>query len=276
LKGPDLVVWAMGLAMAQCGTLDRAPVQVSFPQAFMHAGADGAEGTMVALYHAQITGEGQHVDVAAMESVIWSVVEVIPEWDLLKYNSKRPGSSLVRPSGKHAQIIWECQDGYVCYIINGGQLGAKTNRGLVDWMGQEAMAPLFMKNIDWDRWGWDEITQEELDSIAESVARFFKCHTKGEILDEAVKRNMQIVPIYDSKDTLASTQLRARQFWVDINHAELADNITYPGAFAQFSETPIRIRHRAPLIGEHNEEIYIEKLGMTIEEISTLKSRGVI
>ena len=63
-----------------------------------------------------------------------------------------------------------------------------------------------------------------------------------------------LCPVNTSKDIMENTQLKDRQFWVDIAHPELDTNIKYPGAFAKLSETPIKIKRSAPLIGEHNIE----------------------
>jgi crotonobetainyl-CoA:carnitine CoA-transferase CaiB-like acyl-CoA transferase len=75
---------------------------------------------------------------------------------------------------------------------------------------------------------------------------------------------------------LQSDQLKSREYWVDLEHPELGTKITYPGPFVKLSETPIRINRRAPLIGEHNEEIYIKELGMTHKELQALKRAKVI
>jgi formyl-CoA transferase len=61
-----------------------------------------------------------------------------------------------------------------------------------------------------------------------------------------------------------------------VEHPELARSIVYPGCFARFSGAPCRIRRRAPLIGEHNQEIYHGELGMPQEELVRLKEAGII
>ena len=53
-------------------------------------------------------------------------------------------------------------------------------------------------------------------------------------------------------------------------------SITYPGVFTNASETPLTISRRAPLIGEHNEEIYEKELGLSREELLILKQAGII
>jgi len=63
---------------------------------------------------------------------------------------------------------------------------------------------------------------------------------------------------------------------MEVEHPELGTTITYPGAFGIFSEMSPRISRRAPLIGEHNEEIYEKELGISREKLITLKQAGVI
>ena len=52
--------------------------------------------------------------------------------------------------------------------------------------------------------------------------------------------------------------------------------LTYPGAPVKMTETPWKIHRRAPLIGEHNEEVYLKELGLSREELALLKANGVI
>jgi crotonobetainyl-CoA:carnitine CoA-transferase CaiB-like acyl-CoA transferase len=63
---------------------------------------------------------------------------------------------------------------------------------------------------------------------------------------------------------------------VELEHPELGTAITYPGAYGFFSESPVKISRRAPLIGEHNEEIYEKELGISKEKLVILKQAGVI
>ena len=119
-------------------------------------------------------------------------------------------------------------------------------------------------------------TQEQFDLVVEPLAKFFKTLTKAEIQEEAVKRSIQLQPVLTAEETLASEQLMAREFWMNVEHDELNDTITYPGPFAKFTETPLNSWHRAPLIGEHNNEIYSKELGFSKEDIETLKGGGII
>ena len=75
---------------------------------------------------------------------------------------------------------------------------------------------------------------------------------------------------------MESAQLAARNYYVQVEHAELGETITYPGAPCKMTETPCQILGRAPLIGEHNEEIYVKELGMSPRRLHELKQVKII
>jgi crotonobetainyl-CoA:carnitine CoA-transferase CaiB-like acyl-CoA transferase len=145
-------------------------------------------------------------------------------------------------------------------------------------MDSEGFATDFLKNIDWFQLDLanPKVNQEYVNGIIEPITKFFKCHTKKELLERAVERHIMLFPLGSAKDTLESPQLAAREYWAEVEHPELGDTITYPGPFVKLSETPVVIRRRAPLIGEHNEDIYVDELGFPRKEMLTLKQAGVI
>ncbi len=275
-KGSDMVVFAMGMLMSQTGDQDRPPLQVSFPQSFLNASGDAAAGMMIAHHYRQRTGEGQHVDVAAMESVLYAGGEMLPEWTFLRHDGKRPGRYHVRPSAPDRPIVWDCRDGYCNFLLLAGQPGEKNNRKMVEWMEEEGKSTPYLSEKDWKKWDWTKTTREELDLIVEPFASFFKGKTKKELWDQAVKRSISLYPVNNSKETVENPQLAARDFWVDIKHDELNDTVIYPGPWAQFSKTPMNRWLRAPLIGEHNEAIYAGELGFSKTDLRLLKAHGVI
>ena len=80
----------------------------------------------------------------------------------------------------------------------------------------------------------------------------------------------------NSVDVLENLQLAARNYWADLEHPELDATFAYPRHFFLGSETENYVRRRAPLIGEHNDEIYGKELGLSSAEITALKEASVI
>lgn len=273
----DIVVMAMSGLMYITGNAEEPPLRISLPQAFLLASAHGAAATMVAHYFRETTGQGQHVDVSAQECVLWEIANVIPLWELNQIILKRVGSYLSgRWTGTKQRLLWRCKDGYVLFYVLGGAFGSKTNHGIIKWMEEENIVPDYLRNFDWTNFDMAEQTQEMQDQIEEPIARLFLKHTKAELYDEALKRGIMLCPVCTTKDIVEDTQLRTRDFWVRMSHPELSTSITYPGAFAKLSETALKIKRRAPLIGEHNLDIFEKELGLSKSELAVLRQAGVI
>lgn len=171
--------------------------------------------------------------------------------------------------------IYPCKDGYICYS-HGGSSRLSPSLPLIKWMDIEGYTDDFLKSFDWDRPDFAQIPQEDMDRIEGPTTKFFMTHTKAEILEGAVKYQIMLYPVATTQDMLENPQLAARGFWVELEHPDLGVTLSYPGAFGLFSEAPIKIRRRAPLIGEHNDEIYGKELGISKEKQLILKQAGVI
>jgi len=262
--------------MYMCGDPDRPPVRISFPQAYSHAGAEAAAGTMIALHHRQLTGEGQWVDVSIQQSAARLMLNARPFWEFTRQVLRRQGCFRGGVTGLNLrQQTWPCKEGAINFEILGGVIGAGTNRALAKWMDEEGMADDFLKNIEWENLDFAYMSQEFLDQISERFGRFFMTYTSAELYKGAKERRIMLYPVIDPKDIAENPQLAARGFWEEVEHPELNGSITYPGAFLKTTEMPLSIRHRAPLVGEHNEEVYGE-LGISGEELLTLKQGNIV
>ena len=271
-KISDIVAWAMGGYMYSVGDIDRPPVRISHhAQTYLHGGSQAAQGAIMALYHREITGEGQQVDVSIHDSATRCTPERITMWwDFNKRVAHRGGRQAIL--GR----IWPCKDGYVYAIYWGGPSAKRWNSPLVRWMENEGVADDFIKEFDWDTFNMMQATPEVQERIAEPTRKLFMLHTKEELLEGALKHNAQVYPMASIDEILENPQLAAREYWVEVAHPELSTTITYPGPFAKTTEAPPRISRRAPLIGEHNQEIYDKELGISREELLILRQAKVI
>ncbi len=275
-KDSDIVVMGMSGTVYQTGESDGPPVHISMPQACLHAGADAAVGIMMAYHHRENTGEGQHVDVSMQQSAAWFQANAVPTWELNQKILKRSGAFRAGMSKDVGQRqVWPCKDGYVFFNVIGGRTGAKSLSALVAWMDSEGMATDFLLNLDWDNFDMFTVTREEMDNISNPVGEFFKKHTGKELLKGAVAKGVSIGPLSSMEDLLNDECLNTRRFWKEIEHPELGESITYPREFVKSTEVDCSTQFRAPLIGEHNEEIYKE-IGISQEERQRLKRDGII
>ena len=138
------------------------------------------------------------------------------------------------------------------------------------------MAPDWLKCINWTTdYDATKISQEFIDRVENAMERFILTKTKNELYEESIKRRILIAPIQTTEEIAEDPQLLYRDFWLEIQHPELQDTLTYVGPSIGLTETPVSFRRRAPLIGEHNQEVYTE-LGLSRDELIILQEGGVI
>ncbi len=278
-KTSDLTATAMSGWLYLSGDSDRPPLRVGVPQAYLCAGAEAATQTMIALHYADMTQEGQHVDVSIQQSVIPNTLQAIPLWQLDQVTLERAGAFRVGlASGVKQRQTWPCKDGFVNFLIYKGLTGAKTRQGLVALMEEVGFNTDYLKHIGFERpeWGVTEPGQDDWVRIEEPIGRFFIANTKEWLVKEGMKVQCAIVPVASPADVSSYPQLEAREFWLQVEHPELDTVITYPGHFAKLSPVPCRVWRRAPLIGEHNMEVYHDELGFSKEKLIMLKQAKVI
>ena len=268
-QGSDLVGLAMGGLMYTQGDADRSPLAFTAPQAALHGGAEAVAGAMFAHVHRERTGRGQHVDVSVQEAVTWTLMNTTSYWDLNRVNIGRDGAVKNRPSGTTARLHWPCKDGYVTFG------GTNEWAGMSRWMRDEGIDDKILDR-DWESMDRFSFSQEDVDALEELAQSFLAARTAQELYDGAVKWRFMLYPIFTTADLSQYRQLQERDFFVEVEHDEIGERLTYPGPFLRTSEASPRIRGRAPLIGEHNRQVYQGELGLTLDEMRVLKANGVI
>ncbi len=265
-KATDIVVWSMGGMQYASGDDDRPPVRITFPQADFHGGAQAAAATLAALWHRQNNGgRGQRADVSNQVAIIWTLMNISTLPMLHKTNMERAGAyrRLPRVDGPRLKLraVHRCKDGFVTSMISGGRRARSSMIPLTDWMEEEGVCPEFMRGRDWTTWEMDELLAlgdegaREVEAVYGALDDFILTKTKAELYDRALSHRFLLAPCNTSKDMYEDPQLRSRDFWHTLNHPELEESLTYLGPYLKLGESPMTIRRRAPLIGEHNAEI---------------------
>jgi crotonobetainyl-CoA:carnitine CoA-transferase CaiB-like acyl-CoA transferase len=277
-KASDIGIMAMSGCMYLVGDTDRPPVRTSIPVSYVWTGAYAALGTLMAFFHRQMTGKGQLVDVSAQASVAWSADTAPFYWEADGTMTKRVGNAIAGRSihGAVMPAAYPCKDGYICWLIYGARSGGITNKETVKWMEEQGITTDWLKAQDWDKFDPGPATQEDFDQLTKPVTNFLSGITKMEFLEEAVKRRIMGYPVSTAKDIMENPQLKAREVWQEVEHSELGTKMTYPGPWVKMSESSCEIKCRAPLIGEHNHEIYVQELGLSEQELVILKQGRII
>jgi crotonobetainyl-CoA:carnitine CoA-transferase CaiB-like acyl-CoA transferase len=276
----SIVLWALSSQAYITGDADRPPLSPSYPIPYFFGAMQAAIGSLIALYHRAVTGHGQYVDAPSILSLAWATgSEPQGLWLNDKVNVKRSGRFWPRPQPKadgsigyvNVPLTYPCKDGGVKFFpfVEEGMLVSTT--GMAQWAIDEGMGTEALKTVNWRAWNWQVVSQELVDDVTGCFARVFMNHTKDELWKEAQKRGIQLYPLFTAKDMLNFPQLSIRDFWEKVEHPELGETFTYPGAFTKLEEGSCHIRRRAPLIGEHNEEIYVREMGLSKEDLVMLK-----
>ncbi|MFC1978251.1 CaiB/BaiF CoA transferase family protein [Chloroflexota bacterium] len=274
-KGPEIVMWAMSGMMNLTGEPDQPPVQISVPHLYYRAGTQAASAGLMALYWRERTGEGQFIDVSIRDSILWSTLHTQQFWDMNKVNLAREGAS--RQFGLTSiRFVYPCQDGHVVFRIFGGAAFAEGQRALVAWMDSEGMASDLLKNVRWEEIYTSTATTAMADELGEVFGKFFLTKTKNELWQEALKMRVPLAPVNTIEELSERPHCVSENFWTNLEHDELGDNINCPGPPVKLSRTAWATERRAPLIGEHNEEVYAGELGLTLESLFVLKQAQVI
>ena len=260
-KTSDLVSMAMGGWVFICGDEDRPPVRFSIDQAYLQAGAQAAIGALIAHYYREIEGIGQHVDVSIQEAITWLLTYPFYYWYVAQIIFARAGFRQKRMNVTYRRV-YPCKDGYVSSMVGSGLMLGPMQERLVKLMDEEGKAGN-LKGVDWRSTSFDNVTQEDMDRWEETLLQYFITKDKAELESLAVEHELFLNPVNDIKEVYEYSQLAERNYWKPIKHDELDRTFYYPGFWFLgdlFSPGP---QKRAPLIGEHNDEIFIKELGFS-------------
>lgn len=279
-KGSDIVVSAMGGLMNIQGDPDRAPLRAAAEQAYLQGSLQAAVGTFAAHYEREFSGLGQFVDVALQEAMVWTIDNSAVSWDLAevvvgRHGSKRLATDLL------VDCVFQSKDGHIAVIpVMGGEVGIT----LFEWIKKQWITDGLTEGeiaiLEAD-WGdplelTQEMTQGIIDNRERIAADFFRTMSTADLMMAAQEKGLELTAMCTPEDFVSDIQLESRNYFAKVVHPELDDTLTYLGSPYKMSETPWQIWRRAPLIGEHNLEIYQGELKFTDEEFLRLKEEGVI
>lgn len=277
LHGDDLVIAATGGFMFLCGDEDRPPLRLPLWQAFCHAGAEAAVGTLLAHLARGRTGRGQHVVVNAQAAMAWTLMNA-QAFPVFHGDCLRRSGIYVGSRGVRRRMIFPCRDGHVSLLLMGAQ-GAPSTRALMGWMDEHGMLPDWLRAWPWEQWepGWvmgmTPESQAEMVRIEDAVAAFLGTRTKAEIYREGVRRRILIAPVATVADIAGNEQLAARDYFRTVDDTVLGCAVRFPGPFARLSGTPLANPRRPPEPGEHNAAVYGELCG---QDVAALTRAGAI
>ena len=257
-EGEEIVSYAMGAVMSISGTQDREPLKHGGFQAQYEAGLNAAAATSIAPLIQQRTGEGQHLDISITECVSSTMIE---NQTLYAFT----GAVQARRSPE-ASIFGHpipCKDGWVICQAGGGV----TWDDIARFFGStELLQPRFASEAesgDYD----PEMDKAIIDAITD--------RGKWELFDSASMIRVLVGPVQTPEELARCPQLAARGFYREVDHPVMG-KIKVPAVLFNLSAAPYQLRSPAPLLGQHNQEVYHDRLGYSLEDLERLGQLDVI
>ncbi|HEV2170176.1 MAG TPA: CoA transferase, partial [Candidatus Binatus sp.] len=234
----------------------------------------------LAAHHERVrSGLGQHVDVAAQQSVAMATQSNILAAPLGATENRRISGG-VKVGPLEIPLVWPAKDGFVAMtFLFGSALGVFTAR-LMRFICEQGFCDEATRDKDWIAYG-EKLASgaeplSEFERVKEVVRSFTRSRSKDELLQLALEHGFLITPVTTIAEVVESSQFASRNYFQNVPHPELGESFRYPGPFAKFSATPIEYSRRPPTVGEQNSEIYRDELGLSEHEVSELSRAGVI
>ena len=258
----DTVTEALGGMIYTNGAPDEPPLCALGLQAYHSASFFAAIGTMSALWARDTLGEGQWVDISIQEAAAAAVEHVAPFYHQGLGVQTRQGSL---HWSRYFRVA-RCRDGYVMHCT----LGDWTS--LVEWVKGDGKA----QDLGEPWWEDQVYRRDHAEHLFDVLDEWATDYSVAELMEGAQLRRIPYAMVRPLEALAEDPQLNARGFFSTVEHPELGRAFRYPGGPFFFTAAPWRISRRPPLLGEHNQEVYRQELGMSESRVMELASVGVI
>ena len=258
--GFDLIAQGLSGLMSVTGNAAGAPVKVGVPLTDLGAGLFALIGILGALHHRGRTGRGQHVDTSLVDAGL-----ALSVWEVTDYFSS---GQIPGPLGSAHRMTapyqaFRCSDGYVTIGAANDRNFAKLARvlGHPEWIADA-------------RFSADYLRVQHRSELAALIDAATATEPRAYWLEQLDQAGVPCGPILDYEDALTTPQALAREMTVDVEHPTLGPLRTL-GTPIKMSATPLDPRRRAPMLGEHTDDV-LAAAGYSGDEIAQLRDAGAV
>ncbi len=261
-KATEITLFALCGQMHKIGDPDREPLKHALSIYQYFAGEIASLATVAVAMRSANTGNGECIDVSILETMLGDIDTMINTYDY-------SGDKGTRTTAKNYPVYpwggFPVKDGYVSIQGVGG--GERWMPRLFTMIGKPELK-------DDPRFSTPQNRVKYRDEFNVLLYSWLIDHTKQEVFDEAAEVRYPIAPVYNTEDLVNNPHYQERGYFVEIEHPR-AGKLNYPGAPFKMSEAGLAIRRPAPLLGQHNREVYCELLGYSEHDLSILRRCGV-
>jgi crotonobetainyl-CoA:carnitine CoA-transferase CaiB-like acyl-CoA transferase len=275
----DLIQIALGGPMMSTGYDDHdiPPIRPDGEHSLWMGAEFAAIGILAALYEREQSGLGQIIDVSIHESISCTVEGAFPNWEYAQ-------RLVQRQTGRHSSPArtapWQfmAADGNYINLMGGGIPRTRGNwKELMAWLeefdaAEDLNDPKYEQAVHSD----PMVATQERARIAEVIGAFVKTRPAEEIYRRGQALHLPWAVIRRPEQNLDDPHWEARGFFSKIEIPGWEGEAKVPTAPYMFSETPNSVRRRAPMLGEHNFEVFNGELGLDTQQLVALTGHGAI
>jgi crotonobetainyl-CoA:carnitine CoA-transferase CaiB-like acyl-CoA transferase len=258
--GFDLIAQGMSGLMSITGEPGAPPVKVGVPLTDLGAGLFALAGILAALHYRERTGRGQHIDTSLLDAGV-----ALSVWEATEYfrtgRPPQPLGSAHRMSAPYQ--AFRCADGYITI----GAANDRTFRRLCELLGHKEW-------IERREFATDDARVRHKSELAAMIEPILSGHPREHWLDLLEGGGVPCGPINNYADVFNDPQVKARDLSVEVEHPTLGPLRTL-GTPLKMSETPLDVRRRAPMLGEHTADV-LREAGYSESEVLALRQDGAI
>jgi crotonobetainyl-CoA:carnitine CoA-transferase CaiB-like acyl-CoA transferase len=258
--GFDLIAQGVSGIMSITGTAGESPVKVGVPITDLGAGLFALAGILAALYYREHSGRGQHIDTSLLDAGV-----ALSVWEATEFfrtgRPPQPMGSAHRMSAPYQ--AFRCLDGYIT-------IGGANERAF------RKVCAVF-EHPEWTddaRFATDAARVQHRAELAALIEAITMAQPRRVWLERLDAAGVPCGPIQDYAEVFADPQVQARELAVDVDHPTFGV-LRALGTPLKLSETPLEVRRRAPLLGEHTDEV-LGGAGYGEEEIAELRRGGAV
>jgi formyl-CoA transferase len=276
LKAYEVVAQAMGGSMSTTGFEDGPPTATGAQIGDSGTGIHSVAGILAALFQRERTGKGQRVTVAMQHAVLNLCRVKLRDQQRLAHGPLReyPNASFGDEVPRSGNASGGGQPGWALRCSPGGP-----NDYIYVIVQPPGWAPIARligrpELIDDPEWATPEARLSKLDKMFALMEEWTSGLDKWDVLQKLNEHNIPCGPILSTKELVEDASLAANDMIVTVDHPERGAFKTV-GCPIKLSDSPVTVQ-RSPLLGEHNRDIYVDRLGIDTTEFAELKANGVI
>ena len=254
----DLIAAATGGQMHVCGDTNTPPLKLFGDQACNTASIFAAVGILLALRTRRMTRMGQHIDISLQECVAATLDHVLVSYFYQDSVAKRQGSL----HWSNAFRLFPCKDDLILLSI------FRNWDTLVEWLHSDGAS----QDLEDRRWHDTAARHDGRDYVTRVLERWTQVRSAGDLEERGQLMGFPWAKVASPAELARSLQLNDRNFFARVAHPETGKEFLYPGSFCRLSSSSWEIGRRAPLIGEHNVDVYEGELGLKVNDLDALES----